>query len=357
MPKTLIIAEAGVNHNGSLDAALALVDKAADTGADAIKFQTFTAESLATSGARKAKYQAQQTDAAESQLDMLRRLQLNESDYLVLAARCAERNIEFMSSPFDLQSVELLLKCKVKRFKIPSGEITNGPLLLKIAASGLPCVLSTGMATIGEVETALAILAYGYTTNNASPENGDFYKRLSRKDFAILTDRVALLHCTSNYPTDFSDVNLRCMDTLRTTFGLTSGYSDHTLGLEIAVAAVARGAEVIEKHFTLSRDQEGPDHQSSLEPGEFGSLVTMIRNVEQALGSPMKYPVDNELDTRSVARKGIVAASKIQAGEKFHPDNLAIKRPEKGLSPLLYWNLLGKTSRRTFELDESIVEE
>lgn len=356
MEKTFIIAEAGVNHNGSIKNALQLVDKAAEAGADAIKFQTFQASKLATVSADKAAYQKRFTDKDESQQDMLKKLEITESDHVALADRCREKHIEFISSPFDRSAVDLLVRCGVQRIKIPSGEITNGPLLLRVAATSLPCIVSTGMATIAEIETALAVLAFGYKTGNDKPERTDFYKRLKRSDFQILQEKVTLLHCTSMYPTPHSNINLRCMETLRSAFGLSVGLSDHSVGVEVPVAAVALGAEVIEKHFTLSRTMDGPDHKASLEPDELKVMISMIRNVEDAMGSPFKYPVDDEFDTRAVARKGLVASRKIKRGEVFGDHNLDVKRPEAGLSPMMYWNLIGRKATRDYIEDELINE-
>ena len=225
------------------------------------------------------------------------------------------------------------------------------------AKTNKPLILSTGMANLGEIETALAVMAYGYRTGKAHPEVADVYKTVHREEFDILDERVTLLHCTSLYPTPYEDVNLNCLRTLKTAFGLKVGYSDHTMGIEVPLAAVAMGSEVIEKHFTMSRSQEGPDHKASLEPDEFQYMASLISNVEKALGTTRKFPVDNELDTRAVARKGLVAKRPIREGEKFHADNVAIKRPETGLSPLMYWKLIGRSASKSYSEDESLSEE
>jgi len=356
MVKTFIIAEAGVNHNGSLKEALALVDAAAEAGACAIKFQTFRASRMVTGTAAKAAYQTQFTDARESQLAMLERLEIGEAEHKALVKQCLERKIEFISSPFDLQSVDLLVNCSARTIKIPSGEVTNGPLLWKIATTGLPSILSTGMATLGEIESALGVLAHGYANPGLTLKNPDFLKQIRNCDLDILKEKVMLMQCTSMYPAAFDDINLKCMDTLKTAFGLRVGLSDHSVGIEVPIAAAALGAAAIEKHFTLSRNQEGPDHQASIEPAELKSMVEMIRNVERAIGSPRKYPVDDEFDTRSVARRGVVAGCNIAKGMLLTEENLVVKRPELGMSPMSYWKLLGQRASKDYTEDETISE-
>ncbi|MFW5837490.1 MAG: N-acetylneuraminate synthase [Desulfovibrionaceae bacterium] len=353
--RVFIIAEAGVNHNGSLDMALQLVDAAAEAGADAVKFQTFKAASIASARAAKAGYQLQTTDAAESQLDMLKKLELAPEDHQKLFDRCRERGLEFMSTPFDLDSVDVLLELGVSRLKIPSGEITNGPLLLKTAASGLPLIVSTGMATLGEVESCLGALAFGMLGGDEAPGVEAFARAFaSENGFRLLRRRVALLHCTTEYPAPLSEVNLRAMDAMREAIGLRVGYSDHTEGIVVPAAAAARGAEIIEKHFTLDRDLPGPDHKASLVPAELSDMVRAIRAVELALGDGRKSPRAGEAANREVVRKSLVASRPIAKDEPFTEGNLAVKRPGTGVSPLFWWDWLGKTARRDYAKDEVI---
>ncbi len=351
-----IIAEAGVNHNGSLDMAKKLVDVACEAGADAVKFQTYKTEHIVSKWAEKAQYQKQTTDENETQFEMIKNLELNGEAHMELIEYC-NKNIEFLSSPFDLKSVDLLAKkLKLKRLKIPSGEITNAPLLLKISQTGLPVILSTGMATLAEVETALSILAFGYINGeNTRPSQYAFRDAYSSNKGRIeLKEKVSLLHCTTEYPTPFYDVNLKAMDTLKAAFGLPVGYSDHTLGLSVSLAAAARGACVIEKHFTLDRDLPGPDHKASLQPEELKKLISGIREVEFALGSPIKIPVASEYKNMAVARKSLVAGCAIRKEEYFTEANLSVKRPGNGISPLFYWDWIGKKSAVDYENDELI---
>lgn len=355
MARTFIIAEAGVNHNGSLDTALALIDAAVAAGADAVKFQTFKAESLVTRAAAKAEYQKQATGSEQSQLEMLRQLELKFEFHQQLSDYCRQQSIEFMSTAFDSDSLQLLAgQVGVARLKIPSGELTNGPFLLEHARTGKPIILSTGMATLGEVEMALGVLAFGYL--------GWDEPNLARFQQAYASDagqdqlryKVTLLHCTSEYPTPANHVHLRAMDTLHQAFGLPVGYSDHTEGLAVPIAAVARGAVLIEKHFTLDRRLKGPDHQVSLEPGELKQMVAAVRSVEMALGLPGKVPQAEELLTRDVARKSLVAARPIASGEKFSHENLICKRPGTGMSPMEYWHMLGEVSQHDYRPDDLI---
>ncbi|MCK6453711.1 MAG: N-acetylneuraminate synthase [Alphaproteobacteria bacterium] len=354
--RTLIIAEAGVNHNGSLDRALALVDVAAEAGADIVKFQTFRAEALASAAAPKAAYQAANTGEAGAQLAMLRALELDEAAHRRLAAHAAARGIEFLSTAFDEASLDLVLSLGVKRLKVPSGEITNAPLMLKMARSGLPILLSTGMADLGEIETALGVLAFGYAAPpEAAPSAAAFrVARMGDAGKRALAERVTVLHCTSQYPAPVAEVNLRAMATIAQRFGLPVGYSDHTEGIAVATAAVALGAGVIEKHFTLDRTLPGPDHRASLEPGELKAMVAAIRAVELALGSPDKRPTPSERPNIAVARKSLVAARPIARGETFTPDNLTALRPGGGRSPLEYWSLIGQTAERDYATHEMI---
>lgn len=350
-----VIAEAGVNHNGSLDRALEMVDVAAACGADVVKFQTFKAANLASSSAPKASYQKLQTEAGESQLEMLQRLELGEAGHRQLIDRCEARGIEFLSTPFDVSSLDFLAgRLKLKRLKIGSGEITNFPFLLAAARTEKPIILSTGMSTLSEVEDALGVLAFGLLRRDA-PSLKAFADAFGDPDGrAELAKRVTLLHCTTEYPAPDNEVNLRAMDTLSDSFGLAVGLSDHSLGIAIPIAAVGRGAVMIEKHFTLDRNLEGPDHKASLEPEELQEMVGAIRRVEAALGDGDKCPTPAERDNIVIARKSLVAARIIKKGEAFTPENLAIKRPGNGLSPLHYWDLLGQRATRNYAVDEVI---
>ncbi|MBU4448861.1 MAG: N-acetylneuraminate synthase [Proteobacteria bacterium] len=350
-----IIAEAGVNHNGSIEMAKQLIEVAAGAGADAVKFQTFTAENVISRGAPKADYQKVTTDTTESQLEMLQRLELDQAAHEELLVYGCAKNLEFMSTPFDGKSVDLLVKLGVARLKVSSGEITNAPLLLKMARTGLPLIMSTGMSTLGEVEASLGVLAFGYLGWQEKPSKDGFQRALGEPEgLRILRERITLLHCTTEYPAPFMDVNLRAMDTLAGAFGLPVGYSDHTPGIAIPIAAAARGAVVIEKHFTLDKRLPGPDHQASLEPGELTAMVQGIRQVEAALGSPRKLPAASELKNREMARRSLVATRRIRKGEYFSEDNLTSKRPGNGISPLYYWDWIGKVAERDYQPDEII---
>lgn len=356
MARTFIIAEAGVNHNGSLDTAIALIDVAVAAGADAVKFQTFKADKLVTQTAVKADYQKQSTGAEESQLQMLRKLELQYGFHFQLRDYCEQRGIEFLSTAFDDESLKFLSEeVGVRQLKVPSGEITNGPFLLAHAQTGKEIILSTGMATLGEVETALGVLAFGYLGWD-EPSLTRFQQAYSNEaGQTLLKHKVTLLHCTSEYPTPPFHVHLRAMDSLRQAFGLAVGYSDHTQGLAVPIAAVARGAVLIEKHFTLDRSLQGPDHLVSLEPDELKQMVAAIRDVEQALGNPSKIPQPVELLTRDVARKSLVAACAISPGDCFSVENLAAKRPGTGMSPMLYWQTLGTLSQNAYQGDDLIL--
>ena len=354
--RVIVIAEAGVNHNGSLDRARALVDAAVAAGADIVKFQTFRADRVATRQAAKAEYQ-KADGAAESQHAMLERLELDEAAHAALVPYCAENGIEFLSTPFDLPSVDLLARRHaLKRLKISSGDLTNGPLLLHAARSGAALILSTGMANLGEVEAALGVLAFGLTRPETAPGAAAFEAAYAGEaGQQSLRARVTLLHCTSRYPAPAETVNLRAMDTLRRAFGLAVGYSDHTLGTTVAVAAAARGAVMVEKHFTLDRSLPGPDHQASLEPDELRRMVAAIREVEQALGSASKAPAAGEIAMRAVARKCLVAARPIGRGERFTAENLATKRAPGGVTAMRYWEALERTADRDYAADEPIL--
>jgi len=351
-----IIAEAGVNHNGSLELAKRLVEEAAKSGADAVKFQTFKPERLVSAQAGKADYQKRITSRDESQLDMLRKLELSEDAHEQLVQYCRHWNIDFLSTPFDEESLSFLSdKLQLNRLKFSSGDLSNLPFLLKAAYTGKEMIVSTGMSTLGEIEDSLSVIAYGLVGAGEAPSMNAFRRAYaSEEGQAALRNKVSLLHCTTEYPTPFEDVNLNRMETLSQAFGLRTGYSDHTLGGEVSVAAAALGAKIIEKHFTLDKEMEGPDHQASLEPGELKAMVSQIRNVELAMGSQVKFPATSEIKNMVPARKSIVAARAIQAGEPFDEANLTIKRPGNGLSPGMYWELLGKKSNRSYEKDECI---
>lgn len=352
-----VIAEAGVNHNGNIEMAHRLIDAAADAGANAVKFQTFRATDLAGRDAPKAAYQERTTDAAESQLDMLKRLELAPAAHFALRDHAAEREIAFLSTPFDDASLDFLTgEMGMETIKIPSGEITNGPFLLRIARAAQKIILSTGMSSLGEVEAALAVLAFGLsTTPDAAPSHAAFETAfLSQAGQKQLRTHVTLLHCTTEYPAPPIDVNLRAMDTLGTAFGLPVGYSDHTQGIHIPIAAIARGAVLIEKHFTLDRTLPGPDHRASLEPEELKAMVHALREVETALGDGAKRPAAAEISNRAVARKSLVAARPIAAGEALSPSTLACKRPGTGISPMAFWDLCGRAATRIYAEGEAI---
>jgi N-acetylneuraminate synthase len=354
---TFIIAEAGVNHNGDLNLARQLIDVAAEAGANAVKFQTFQAEQVVSRHAPKAEYQTRTTNQAESQFEMIRKLELTETDHEVLIAHAQARGIAFLSTPFDVPSLHLLTRrLGLQTIKISSGEITNAPFLLAIARAAQQVILSTGMSTLAEVEAALGVLAFGFSAPAAtSPQHDDFEQAFaSEAGQQTLRDRVTVLHCTTEYPAPFDEVNLRAIDTLAAAFGLPVGYSDHTPGIHVSLAAVARGARVIEKHFTLDRTLPGPDHKASLLPDELRQLVRQIREIEQALGNGIKRSTASEWKNRDIARKSLVAAKAIQAGEIFTEENLTCKRPGTGASPSSYWQILGQAATRSYAADEAL---
>lgn len=332
MPRVFIIAEAGVNHNGSLKTALLMVDAAVRAGADAVKFQTFRAAALVSKFAPKAAYQRKTTDKDESQLAMIRRLELDLEAHKALMRHCRERKVVFISAPFDLDSIDLLARLKLGIFKVPSGEITNLPYLRKIGALRRKIILSTGMSNLKEIEAALAVLV----------------KSGTRKE------NITVLHCNTEYPTPFKDVHLRAMAAMREALGVKVGYSDHTPGIEVAIAAAALGACVIEKHFTLDRKMPGPDHQASLEPDELRQMVSAVRHVEAAMGCARKKASPSEKPNIVVARKSIVARVTISKGERFTGENLAVKRPGTGISPMRWDEVLGKIAKKDFREDEVI---
>ena len=330
--KTLIIAEAGVNHNGDLDLAKQLINAAADAGADLVKFQTFNANRQVTRTAKKADYQTQTTSSTESQHAMLRRLELTEEMHHQLIAHCLTQNIGFLSTGFDIESVDLLVSLGQECFKIPSGEITNLPYLGHIGQLSKTVILSTGMATLGEIEAAIEVLEQTGTPRV----------------------KVTVLHCTTEYPTPMNEVNLRAMQSIHAAFDVAVGYSDHTEGIEIAIAAVAMGASVIEKHFTLDRTFPGPDHQASLEPAELKAMVTAIRNIEIALGDGIKRLTPSEARNKPVARKSLVANRAISIGEIFTAENLTTKRPGTGISPMRWDEFVGQAAQKDYHEDELI---
>ena len=350
-----IIAEAGVNHNGSLELALQLGDAATEAGADVVKFQTFKAEALVTPQAAKADYQVTNTKEGGSQLEMLRRLELSPADHEALLAHCARRRIRFMSTGFDAESLAMLAALNMPAIKIPSGDLTCAPLLLQAARLRQPLIVSTGMATLADIEQALGVIAFGLLGGGTPRGRADFEAAYaSAEGQAELARFVTLLHCVTEYPAPAASVNLRAMDTMAAAFGLPVGYSDQTLGMEVSIAAVARGACIIEKHFTLDRTLPGPDHAASLEPGELKQMVTSIRNVEQALGSSVKQPRGQEVPNRAIARRSVVAARPIRKGETIGEDMLGAKRPGTGISPLDTWSLVGRTAGRDYLPDELI---
>lgn len=330
--KVVIIAEAGVNHNGSLKLAKQMVDEAAKADADYIKFQTFHAEKLVTDRAVKAEYQKQMTNKQESQFDMLKKLELHESDFIELEEYCKRVGIGFLSTPFDLESIAFLDKLEMDFWKIPSGEVTNLPYLERIAHTGKPIIMSTGMCEESEILDAITILKEG--------KSGE----------------ITLLHCNTEYPTPYKDVNLKAMQTLKEHFGVKVGYSDHTKGIEVPIAAVALGAQVIEKHFTLSQDMDGPDHKASLEPMELTEMIKAIRHVEKAMGDGIKRVSESEEKNRNIVRKSIVARTDIKKGEIFSENNLTVKRPGDGISPMKWREMIGKVANRDFKVNEQIRE-
>ncbi len=342
--KTYIIAEAGVNHNGSLETAIKLVDVAADAGADAVKFQTFKAERLALRNAPKADYQIKNTGVEESQFEMLKRLELSEPSHFVLKKHCEERGIDFLSSPFDELSLDFLIKdLKLTRIKVPSGEITNGPYLLKIARHGAQVILSTGMASLDEIEAALKVLSFGYLKKQGEPSLQAFDDAHNSDEAkSILKDKVVILHAVTEYPAPFEQTNLRAMSAISERFGLNVGFSDHSLGLSMPTAAVALGACLIEKHFTLDQTMSGPDHKASLEPAALKEMVSMIRQVEVGLGDGKKVPSQIEEKNKAIVRKSLVAARSLKKGTRISSDDIVIKRPGQGLSPMQYWEIVGQ---------------
>ncbi len=337
MKKVFIIAEIGVNHNGSMELAKRLIDEAVEAGCDAVKFQSYKAENLVTPDAPKAKYQMKGAAASESQYSMLKKLELSPGDHKVLMDHCRKKKVEFMSTPFDEQSVDFLDKLGMRTFKISSGEITDRPLVSKIAAKKKPIILSTGMTDLGEIKTALGWIRREWKGMKKKPS-------------------LTLLHCVSNYPARIEDMNLSAIKTLRSVFGLPVGLSDHTLVTELSIASVALGAEVVERHFTLDRKMKGPDHKASLEPAQFRHMSEAIRNVEKALGDGIKRPASNEAEIKIMARKSIVAARDISAGEVLKAKDMVFKRPGTGIPPEQAYRLLNRTAIEDISKDTLIEE-
>jgi len=330
--KTIIIAEAGVNHNGSIKSAKKLIDVAVEAGVDYVKFQTFKAETLVTQTGNKAEYQKGLTGANETQFEMIKKLELDKEAHKELIHYCEKKDIKFLSTAFDLDSIDLLTKLNVPLYKIPSGEITNLPYLRHIGGTDKPIIMSTGMSTLEEVRDALNILL------EAGAEK----------------EQITILHCNTEYPTPIKDVNLKAMLTIKDELGVNIGYSDHTLGIEVPIAAVAVGATIIEKHFTLDRTLPGPDHAASLEPNELKDMVNAIRNIEKAMGNGIKKPSQSEIENIPIARKSIVAKTPIKKGELFSEENLTVKRPGTGLSPMLWDKIIGTRATKNFDLDELV---
>lgn len=333
MKKVLIIAEAGVNHNGSIELAKKLVDAAALAGVDYVKFQSFKAENLVSKDAKKAEYQQiNMADGNDSQFTMLKKLELSPEQHIELIAYCNEKGIKFFSTAFDLESIDFLASLKLGLWKIPSGEITNYPYLKQIALKKEPVILSTGMCDMTDIDNAIQVLL----------------------KFGVTKEQITVLHCNTEYPTPMHDVNLNAMQTIADKFEVNIGYSDHTKGIEVPIAAVALGATIIEKHFTLDKTMEGPDHKASLEPQELIAMTTAIRNIEMALGSGEKKVTSSEINNKSVARKSIVASQYIQVGDVLTESNLTVKRPGTGISPMLWENVLGTKATKSYQPDELI---
>jgi N-acetylneuraminate synthase len=352
--RVFIVAEAGVNHNGDPALARKLVDIAVESGADAVKFQTFIPEMLVTNWAEKAVYQ-KRDGANGGQLAMLRQLAIDEASHRALAAHARAQGIAFLSTPFDTESVAHLAALGLPMLKLGSSAVTHGPLLLAAARTCLPVVLSTGMSTLDEIGEALSVLALGYIAGNEAPSAEALAAALaSEAGRAALAEKVVLLHCTTSYPAAFADANLRAMETLERRFGLRVGYSDHTPGIAVALAAAARGAVLVEKHFTADRSLPGPDHAASIERDELAAMVKGIREIEEALGSPEKRPCAAEVEIAHVARPSLVALRPISRGDRFTPENLGAKRPGTGVSPMRFWDFLGRTASRAYAKDELI---
>lgn len=356
---TLIIAEAGVNHNGDENLAFKLVDAAFQAGADIVKFQTFKASKLVTANAEQADYQVTNTNKKESQLAMLGRLELSFEFHLELVEYCNKVGIEFLSTAFDSESLNFLVNdLKLNKLKIPSGDLTNAPLVLEHAQTGCNLIVSTGMATLAEIEIALGVIAFGYIAKKTERPSSQAFEKAYYSEFGqkILRDKVTLLHCTTEYPAPLPDINLTAMDTLSNAFKLPVGYSDHSAGIHVSIAAAALGAQIVEKHFTLDQNMQGPDHKASLEPEQLAEMIKSIRDIEIALGDGLKGPRPSEIKNKSVARKSLVAEQVISKGDIFSESNLAIRRPGLGRSPIDYWDLLGNEAKQDYQIGDVIHE-
>ena len=356
---TLIIAEAGVNHNGDEKLAFELVDAAHQAGADIVKFQTFKAAKLVTRNAKQAEYQVENTNKKESQLAMLSRLELSYDFHIELVSYCEKLGIEFLSTAFDSESLSFLVNdLKLKKLKIPSGDLTNAPLVLEHARTECDLIVSTGMASLAEIETALGVIAFGLTAKECEKPSIEAFERayFSKLGQQALKEKVTILHCTTEYPAPLWDINLKAMDTIANAFKLPVGYSDHSAGVNVPIAAVAREATIIEKHFTLDKNMDGPDHKASLDPNELKEMVKGIRDVELVLGDGLKGPRPSEVKNKLVARKSLIAEKTILKGEKFNEQNMSIKRPGNGQNPINYWTIIDKPSNSNYQSGDLIDE-
>ena len=354
MNQVYIIAEVGVNHNGRLDLAMKLIDVAKDCGADAVKFQTFRAESLVTAYAEKADYQKANDSSSSNQLEMLKKLEISFQDHFKLKEYCEKKQIEFLSSAFDFECLKFLIhELKLQTIKVPSGETANYPFIYELAKAQVKAIVSTGMFEMDEIKTALAVMAKGYRGQEMDIRS---VHQMSIDEISTtLKDKISLLHCTTSYPCTAEDANIKVVETFKNTFKVPVGFSDHTEDFVAAMAAVSLGACVIEKHITLDTSMEGPDHKASMDPQQFKQYVELIRETEKVLGNGVKKPTAVELQNRVFARKSIVAKQPIRAGERFSEQNIDMKRPGNGMSPLNYWDILGKIAKRDFKKDEMIL--
>nr|BFD31178.1 N-acetylneuraminate synthase [Pigmentibacter ruber] len=354
--KVIVIAEAGVNHNGSVEQAMKLIDVAAEAGANIVKFQTFSAKNLVIKSAKKADYQIKNIGNSDTQYEMLKQLELTYNEFYMLKQHCIDRNIEFLSTPFDDESLYFLVhNLNINYIKVPSGEITNYPFLLKMAKMGLPLIVSTGMTSLSEIELALAVIAFGLLDKKEKPSIENFMDAYySEEGQNTLIKNVTLLHCTSEYPVPFDEVNLNTIKTLNASFNLNVGLSDHSEGIAVPIAATALGTTIIEKHFTLDKNLPGPDHNASLNPNELKEMIKCIRQVEKSLGHGRKVPALSELKNRKIVRKVLVASRQITKGEFFTEQNISMKRAGFGMSPLKYWDVIGSYATKDFNEDEII---
>ncbi len=350
MENVYIIAEAGVNHNGDIEIAKSLVNVAKKSGADAVKFQTFDTSKLVKKDISKADYQSKNTkDSKETQYDMLKKLELKKSEFKELKAYCDKCAIDFLSTPFDLDSLDFLVDLNVKKIKIPSGEISNLPFIWKIAKKDKPIIMSTGMSDLSEIENAVATIFHSQN-NDKEPSSMDEILEICKKEISYtLNSNLSLLHCTSQYPAPLDELNLNCIEMLSEKFGLNVGYSDHSDGIEVSLAAVAKGAKIIEKHFTLDKNLQGPDHKASLEPNELKNMIDGIRKIERALGNNIKRVQNSELDTQTAARQQLIASKPIKKGDIFKSDDFSTRRCGTGIAPFVKWELIGKPSNHDYE--------